>query len=280
MKKHSSFSTGGKAEFYAEPRNVYDALSALEMAYAKGLEVTVIGAGTHLLVSEEGIPGLVISASSMKGMSIKGDLLIASPGETLDNVINQAIDHNLIGLEEIAGIPGTIAGAVAVNAEANNRSISDLFFYADYLTLNGEIHRRPFFYDFFSKKGSFSTDCLIISVALRLKPSRASAEARERKEKYVEKMYIPPCRRFSGKIFMDSPEMSASDAIKLSGLTGYNGSRAEFSEYQPNSILTYPGCTSDEIYALIQRGKRTIKDKLGIELDTSITILGSFRNSL
>ncbi len=279
MKKHSSFSTGGKAEYYAEPGNAYDAINALEMAYAKGLSVTVIGAGTHLLVSDEGIPGLVLSACGMKGMSIKGDLLIASSGETLDNVINQAIDHNLIGLEEIAGIPGTIAGAVTVNASANSRSISDMFFYADYLTLNGEIHRRPFFYDFFSR-GTFLTDCLILSVALRLTPSRASAEARERKEKYVEKMYIPPSRRFSGEIFRDSRTMKASEAIKLAGLTGKNGSRAEFSEYQPNSILTYPGCSSQEIYTLIQRGRKTIKEKLGIELDTSITILGSFRDEL
>lgn len=279
MKKHSSFSTGGRAEYYAEPRNIYDFISILEVAYKKGLEVTVIGAGTHVLVSDDGIPGLVISTSSMKGMSIKGDLVITAPGESLDNVINIAIEHNLIGLEEIAGIPGTIAGAVSVNASANGKSISDMFFYADYITPNGEIHRRPSFHDNFRKqKSAFRKNEMIISIALRLTPSRASAEARERKEEYVEKMYIPPCRRFSGEIFRDTPAMSADEAIRRAGLVGPNGSKAEFSEYQANSILTYPGCTSKEVYDLIMKAESTIKERLGVQLERSITLLGDFRN--
>ncbi len=279
MKKHSSFSTGGCAEYYAEPRNVYDCLTVLEVAYQKGLCVTVIGAGTHLLVSDTGIPGLVISTASMKGMTIKGNLVITAPGEALDNVINQAIDHNLIGLEEIAGIPGTIAGAVSVNASANDKSISDFFLYADYISKDGHIHRRPCFHDYFKKqKSAFRSDEMIISIALRLTPSRASAEARVRKEQYVEKMYIPPCRRFSGEIFRDSPEMRADTAIRIAGLTGPNGMKAEFSEYQPNSIVTYPGCTSREIYTLIENGRNEVKAKLGIDLDLSLTLLGDFQN--
>ncbi len=278
MSRHTSFSTGGRAEYYAEPRNIQDAVHAVEIAYRKGLPITVIGSGTHILVADDGIPGLVISTAGMKGMSIKGDLIITAPGETLDNIINVAIEHNLIGLEEIAGIPGTIAGAVSVNATANERSISDVFFYADYITANGEIHRRPSFHDYFRKqKSSFHSDEVIISIALRLTPSRQTAEARVRKEKFVEKMYIPPCRRFSGEIFRDTSVISACDAILESGLTGKNGSRAEFSEYQPNSILTYPGCTSEEIYRLITRAEKTVEEKLGLRLERSITLLGNFR---
>ena len=281
MRRHSSFSTGGKAEYYAEPRSVFDCLIALETAYRKNLSITVIGAGTHVLVSDSGIPGLVISTASMRGMSIKGNLLIASAGETLDNIINIAIEHNLTGLEEIAGIPGTIAGAVSVNASANGSAISDFFFYADYITPDGKIHRRPGFHDSFRKqKSPFLSSDLIISVALRLTPSRASAEARVRKERFVEMMYIPPCRRFSGEIFRDPAEMKADEAIRLAGLTGPNGSRAEFSEYQPNSILTYPGCASDEIYHLIRMGEERVREKLGIRLERSITLLGEFTDPL
>ena len=114
MSRHSSLSTGGRAEYYAEPRSIQDTIHVVEIAYKKGLPITVIGSGTHVLVADDGIPGLVISTAGMKGMSIKGDLIITAPGETLDNLINVAIEHNLIGLEEIAGIPGTIAGAVSV----------------------------------------------------------------------------------------------------------------------------------------------------------------------
>ncbi len=279
MKLRSSFSTGGKAEYYAEPRGIGDCIYLLETAYRKNLKVTIIGSGTHILVSDSGIPGLVISTAGMKGMSIKGSLLIASPGETLDNIINKAIDHNLAGLEKLGGIPGTIGGALAVNAGANAMNLADVFFYADYLTADGSLHRRPHFHDAFSEQDSiFSKHCLVVSVALRLNPTRASAEARERKEEYVEKMYIPPSRRFSGEIFRDSDEMKAAEAIRKARLTGPNGSHAEFSEYQPNSILTYPGCISSEIYNLIEYAQETIKKKLGVSLVPSITMLGAFRS--
>ena len=279
MKSLSSFATGGKAEYYAEPKTIHDAVSLLEIAYAKNLPVTIIGAGTHILVSDSGIPGMVISTAGMKGMTIRGRLLVASPGESMENVINQAIDHNLVGLEKIAGIPGTIAGALSVNASANGSTLSDSFFYADYLTMDGLLRRRPGFHDYIRRQGSMFRDGeMIISVALLLEPSRASAEARVRKEEYVEKMYIPPARRFSGQIFRDSDAMSASDALKAAGLAGKSGLRAEFSAYQPNTILTWPGCTSDEIFELIRHAEKTVKEKLGITLERSLTILGSFRD--
>lgn len=96
-----------------------------------------------------------------------------------------------------------------------------------------------------------------------------------RKEEYVERMYIPPCRRFSGIIYRDPPGMSAASIIRECGLTGPSGLKAEFSEYQPNSIVTYPGCTSSEIYALIEHGRMKAKEH-GYDLETSVALLGSF----
>lgn len=99
-----------------------------------------------------------------------------------------------------------------------------------------------------------------------------------RKEEYVERMFIPPCARFSGEIFRDPEGMKAEDALRKAGMTGYHGLRAEFSEYQPNSIFTYPGCTSDEIYSLIRMAEREVEEKTGIRLTRSITLLGPFRD--
>ena len=279
MRGLSSFHTGGKAEYYAEPRDSEEMMSVLELAYKRSLPVTVIGGGTHILVSEEGVPGIVISTRGLRGISIKGDLLLASPGEMLDHIINIAIEHSLIGMEEIAGIPGTIAGAVTVNANANGRSISDLFFYADVLTPDGRMHRYPNYQDAFGSQSSvIGSGGIVMLVALNLIPSRQTAEARMRKEEYVEKMFIPPCARFSGEIFRDPDGMRAEDALRLSGMTGSHGLQAEFSEYQPNSIFTYPSCTSDEIYALIQMAETEVESRLGIRLCRSLTMLGPFRD--
>ena len=275
MKNHSSFYTGGNAEYYAEPRSIEECLNVLEIAYKKNLNITVIGSGTHILVSEKGIPGLVICTSSIKGITIKGNLVEAAPGEPLDNIINQAIDHNLIGLEELGGIPGTIGGAVSVNASSNGRSISDVFFYADYLSFDGRYFRRPFYHDYFRKQqSSFGIDGIIVSIALQLNPSRASAEARRRKEKYVELMFIPPCRRFSGEIFKDPEGMSAESVIRRLDIKGRG--KASFSDYQPNSIFTLPGCTSAEIHDLITEAEERAEVELGIRLERSLSVLGDF----
>ena len=87
MRHHSSLETGGKAEYYAKPRDEGEVLSVLELAYRRSLPLTIIGGGTHILVSDEGVEGIVISTEAMKGISIKGNMLIASPGEMLENII-------------------------------------------------------------------------------------------------------------------------------------------------------------------------------------------------
>lgn len=279
MRHHSSLETGGKAEYYAKPRDEGEVLSVLELAYRRSLPLTIIGGGTHILVSDEGVEGIVISTEAMKGISIKGDMLIASPGEMLENIINVAIEHRLTGLEEIAGIPGTIAGAISVNANANGRAISDLFLYSDVITPNGRMHRYPHYSDAFGQQSSvIGQSGIVMSVALSLIPSINTADARMRKEAFVESMFIPPCRRFSGEIFRNAGDMRADELLRLASVPGKSGLRAEFSEYQPNSIFTYKGCTSDEIYTLILEAERKVEKTLGIKLERSLTLIGSFRD--
>ena len=278
IREISLFRAGGIAELYAEPRTTEELLSIMELASEKGLNIEVIGAGSHILAPESGIPGLLVSTRSMKGITIRGDLLTAGPGEMLDGIINIAIDHKLIGLEELGGIPGTIAGALSINASANGRSISDAFFYADYVTPDGRIHRRTFYPDTFSLQDSaFSPDEIIVNVALRLKHSKATAEARLRKEKFVELMFIPPCRRCAGEVFRDLPDRKAADLIRQAGFIRDKDIRAEFSDYQSNCIFTYDGCTSDEIFTLILRTAEKVHKETGVLLEPSITLLGSFK---
>ena len=279
IKEISLFRAGGMASLYAEPRSFNELLSVLELAEKRGLSTEVIGAGSHILAPESGIGGLLISTRSMKGITIRGDLLTAGPGEMLDGIINIAIDHNLTGMEELGGIPGTIAGALSINASANGRSISDVFFYADLLTPDGKLHREPYRSTDTDGYGPvFRKDAIIVQVALRLRPSKATAEARLRKERFVELMFIPPCRRCSGIIFRDPEGLSAADLIREAGFIRDRKLRAEFSEYQSNCIFTYKGCTSDEIFTLMLETARNVYEKTGIMLEPSITLLGSFRD--
>ena len=212
------FKTKGKAEYFYEPENPLMMQLALEKAYKMNLETRVLGSGTHVIISDEGIEGLLISTKKMRGITIKGNLITAYSGESLDGIINTAIEHNLIGLEELGGIPGTIAAALKVNASANGKSLSDYHYYSDFMTKEGKIHRRPDYFDLFGHQTSpIADDEIVLSVTLRLEPSKRSAEARIKKEKYVELMFIPPCRRCSGIIFRDPEGLSAADLIREAG---------------------------------------------------------------
>ena len=87
-------------------------------------------------------------------------------------------------------------------------------------------------------------------------------------------MFIPPCRRFSGEIFRDPEAMSAASIIRRIGPLSYG--RASFSDYQPNSIFTFPGCKADEIHSLIKLAEEKSKSELGIKLERSISVFGDF----
>ena len=118
------FKSRGTAEYYAEPENVRGLRDALLIAKELGLRITVIGSGTHVILPDHGIDGLLISTKNLKGITIKGSLITCMAGESLNNVINSAIEHNLMGLEEFGGIPGTIAAAMRINARAQGKHIS------------------------------------------------------------------------------------------------------------------------------------------------------------
>ena len=267
------FKTKGIAEYYSEPRDLSECLIALEYAYSKNINVSTIGAGTHVLVSDEGVPGLVISSKEMKGIAIKGVLVEAMGGEMLNTLINTTIDHNLIGLEPLGGLPGTIAGAIASNASAHGISISQFEFYTDYLTIGGRMHRIPNYCDM---NFMVPQDSLMIGTALRLRPSKQTAEARMRKEEFVEIAFIPPAENFSGYIFRNIDEKKLANLLERKNGYALEGCKAEFSKYQSNSIFTYPGCTASEIDRIINHVSDLIEKEEGERPLLALKKLGAF----
>ena len=177
------FKSRGTAEYYAEPENVRGLRDALLIAKDLGLRITVIGSGTHVILPDHGIDGLLISTKNLKGITIKGSLITCMAGESLNNVINSAIEHNLMGLEEFGGIPGTIAAAMRINARAQGKHISSYHFYTDTMSYDGKIHRKPDYLDFFnSRRTILDEDEILLSTTLRLREGKRTAEARIRKE--------------------------------------------------------------------------------------------------
>ena len=167
------FTSRGRARYFARPETIRGLREVLKTAQEKNLDIKVIGSGTHVILPDGGFDGMLISTESLKGMTIKGSLITAMAGESLDDVINTAIEHNLMGLEEFGGIPGTIAAAIKINATSQNKSIGDYHFYTDTMSRDGRIHRKPDYFDFFnSTRNIIDEEEIILSTTLRLKEGK------------------------------------------------------------------------------------------------------------
>lgn len=268
------FKSRGTAEYYAEPENVRGLRDALLIAKELDLRITVIGSGTHVILPDHGIDGLLISTKNLKGITIKGSLITCMAGESLNNVINSAIEHNLMGLEEFGGIPGTIAAAMRINARAQGKHISSYHFYTDTMSYDGKIHRKPDYLDFFnSRRTILDENEILLSTTLRLREGKRTAEARIRKEKFIELMFIPPCTNFIGNVFKDGEDYRAADLIKRAGMDGDKGLRCEFSSFQSNCLFSYPDCTVSDVMKLINMTRDAVFKDSGIMLEESLSIV-------
>ncbi len=280
MGKLTSLRTGGCADYIAFPENAGQIADILSLCHDSGIPVTVTGGLTNCLVSDEGIRGMVICTRHIKGLVMKGGLFIAYAGESLENVINKSIEHNLTGLEELGGIPGTAGGATWGNAGANGVSISTFFFYADYMTADGKLKRMPSFCDAFSyRKSPFSKGDVILSTAFRLKADRNSAVAREKKEYYKEE------RRRKGQydalsagcFFRNPPALSAGSLIEQAGMKGFEHGGAMVSTRHANFIINKGNASSRDIFELSELVQNAVEKKFGITLEREVSLLGKFQ---
>lgn len=280
MRLHTSLRTGGVVRYLAFPENLPQVVALLEAAREKGLEAVVVGSCTNLLVSDNHFDGIVISMSHLKGITIKGDLVTAYAGESLDYVINRAIEHNLTGMEELGGIPGSVGGAVAGNAGANGREISDIFFYADCIDRKeGKLKRFPSYIDSFSyRSSSFAGDNIIITAAFRLSPSRNTASARVLKEEYRRKRVEKGQFQYpsAGCIFKNPEGSSAGALIEECSLAGRRRGGAMILPSHCNFIVNCDNATSSEILDLSREAQEEVYRCKGIMLEYEVKLIGSF----
>ena len=276
----STLKCGGKVRYIAYPTSAEEASILIKTARECNYKSYITGSLSNILVQDGLLDYLVISTQNLKGIVIKGDLVTAYAGEKLDQVINRAIEHNLIGLEKLGGIPGTIGGAVVGNAGANGVQTSDNFFYADYLDKNGNIARMPAYSDSFGYRSSpFTNEMFVVSASFRLKPSRYSAEARKQKEEYIRKRKEMGQYRYpSLGCFFKNPEgESAGALIDRCGLKGLHVNDATVSNDHAAFLINRGKATANDIYTLSKLVKAKVKEETGIELEYEVKFLGDFK---
>ncbi len=281
MAKHTSLRVGGPAEFWIEPVNETELARLLHYTHAREIPVTIIGRGTNLLVRDGGIEGFVIrlDGAEFTRVTVDEEMVIARAGGRLRQVVNAGRRHSLGGLEFLEGIPGTVGGALRMNAGAMGRQTFEVVERVRYVSLAGEI---------------YESEAQLIPVRYRSCPvfaSHVALEARFRGNKtrpsLIEKTLrlfekkrwsSQPARPSAGCIFKNPEPIPAGRLIEELGLKGEKIGRAEVSEKHGNFIVTSKGAHAADVLALIQRIRQRALDERGIDLETEVTILGRETN--
>jgi UDP-N-acetylmuramate dehydrogenase len=275
LKRHTTFKIGGPAEFFAQPKDITDLKLLLKLAKKHKLRPLILGAGSNILVSESGVKALVIKLDSafFKRISSKGNILSCGSGVMLPRLIMYSKRHSLSGLELLAGIPGSVGGALAMNAGSWGRSIVELAQEVRVLGYDGRekiIPKQKIKYSY--RKCSLAR-YIILGADFKLKKSSAAMIYSSIKE-YLRRRRLSQDSSYpnAGCIFKNPPGESAGRLIELCGLKGRASGGALISPKHANFILNAKGASSSDILKLILLAKKRVKDKFNLNLHPEIKI--------
>ena len=271
LRDKTSFRIGGPARWYLEPADEETIIAALDQARQESIPVMVFGRGSNLLVADTGWPGLaMVIGPAFSAIEWSCDAAIAQAGALLDTVVREAIARGLAGMEELSGIPGSVGGAVIMNAGAFSASIADTIQGATWLAgaslqiVNGDKESLGLGYRTSALKG---TGAVVLSAQFRFHPGEAEKllEARRsildrRKEK--QPIDLPNC----GSVFKRPPGNFAGTLIENAGLKGFRFGNAEISAKHANFIVNLGGATAAEVRHLIVIAQRRVYEMSGILL--------------
>ena len=253
MKKHTSFKVGGNADFYVLAKNIEEIKWVLEISKKYDIQLTVVGNGTNLLVLDSGIRGIVLRPN-LNQIEVRENLLKVGAGAMLSVVSRKALEHELTGLEFAYGIPGTIGGAVRMNAGAYGGEMKDVVKETTYITRNGEEHTNT---------------------VLKLeKGEKTEIEAKMHENMESRKKNQPLEFANAGSTFKRGEGFITAKLIDEAGLKGYRIGDAEISTKHGGFIINRGNATAKDILKLVEYAKKQIYEKFGKSIELEIIVIG------
>ncbi|MBR4776608.1 MAG: UDP-N-acetylmuramate dehydrogenase [Lachnospiraceae bacterium] len=284
LSEYTSFKTGGPADCLVRPVTIEELKSITEYVRKNNIPYYVIGNGTNMLVADEGFRGVIIALKDMSGEISFSDTkdddtvaVTAYAGCTLARLSAEAAAKGLAGTEFASGIPGSIGGAVVMNAGAYGGEIKDILEYADVLDESGNILRLKNEDLGFGYRKSIiqEKNYIVLMVSFLLKrgdEKTIKAEMRELNERRREKQ--PLEYPSAGSTFKRPEGLFAGKLIEDSGLKGYRVGDAQVSEKHCGFVVNRGKATSSDIYKLIGDVIGIVYEKTGVQLDPEIKLLG------
>lgn len=279
LKNHTTFRIGGPAEYFVCPDEEQLQI-LLRLTAEEDIPVTLIGNGSNLLIGDNGIKGLVIEiGKNMSGVSIRGKYMTIKAGTLLSKAANEAANAGLGGMEFAAGIPGSLGGAVVMNAGAYGGEMKDIIMSVDVLASDGKRHTLSIDELDFSYRHSciVQNNYIVISAQLKLeeKPQEEiRALMAELREKRIEKQ--PLEYPSAGSTFKRPEGYFAGKLIQDAGLRGYSVGGAQVSEKHCGFVINKGEATASDVIKLIDDVKDKVMDEYGVELEPEVKMLGVF----
>ncbi|HMM21875.1 MAG TPA: UDP-N-acetylmuramate dehydrogenase [Selenomonadales bacterium] len=279
MSRHTTFRIGGPADYLILPSSAEEVAAVLSIARSHGVPVTILGNGSNVLVLDNGVRGAVVKFGETMGyIRHDGDVVIAGAGASLGDVSRFAASCELTGLEFAVGIPGSIGGAVFMNAGAYDGEISNVVSAVTAVCQSGGKLKR-----FTREEIRFGyrdsvfqhNDCIVCEVELTLKYGENS-DIQQKMEDYTSRREAkqPIEMPSAGSTFKRPPGYFAGTLIEQAGLKGFNIGGAQVSEKHAGFIVNAGGATAADVLALIGEVQRRVHAEFGVKLHPEVRIIG------
>ncbi len=281
LKEHTSYKVGGRADLFVEPETVADVITLHEAAETHHLPVFILGAGANILVSDRGIRGMVLSTERLRAVRVDGERIVAEAGCAISLVSEAAAAVGLAGLAFIYAMPGSVGGAVWMNARCYGSSISDVLDWVEILDEAGTVVRvdaRPDQFDYkispFQKRRA-----VILSACFRLRRDERAGILEEMESNRADRErkghFAAPS---AGSVFKNNRGFGnpSGKIIDSLGLRGYSIGGAKISEHHANMIINTGSATASDIEDLTRYVARRVREELGFELEREVIPVGEW----
>ena len=278
---------GGAAEYFISPRTSTELAESLVWASDRHLPVTVIGAGSNLLISDRGLIGLVICTRHLRGIEFDkpSEQVTAAAGEPVARLAMQIASHGWTGFEWAIGIPGTVGGLVVMNAGAQGGCAADCVVEVQTVNLTGETQLiYPQDLGFSYRTSSLQNHSqqvaqqLVTGATFRFqtggdpKAIALDTDTKLKTRHTTQPYHLPNC----GSVFRNPLPQFAARLIQDAGLKGYQIGNAQVSELHANFIVNLGNAKAQDVFNLIEHIKKVISDRYSVLLETEVKMIGYF----
>ena len=280
MKRHTTFRIGGPADYYLCPHSAKEIQKVVEICREEKLPYFILGNGSNLLVSDQGYRGVVSQLwKNVSDIRVEGCLIHAKAGASLAKIAAEALEEGLTGMEFAAGIPGTLGGAVVMNAGAYGGEMKDIL--KEVLVMDQQ--GRIFTLEKKDLKLGYRTSAvkekgyIVLAAVLELRPGDREEIRKlmeDLKQKRVEKQ--PLDLPSAGSTFKRPEGYFAGKLIMDAGLRGFSVGGAQVSEKHCGFVVNTGGASASDVLTLIREVQKRVREKFGVELETEVKFLGEF----